>query len=356
MYRLLTIMIFFSFNAIAQTIVPFDSPRWKIKGEEAVRETHLGQPALRLKIGNALLPDADFRNGIIEFDIALSKARYFPGIHFRMQDTANFEEYYVRPHQSGNPDAMQYTPVYNQLSGFQLYYGPGYNNAVQLPFDRWLHIKMVVKEKEAEIYFDNAAAPVLYINPLKRDIISGAIELSNPWPAVAWYSNFVYTSTDAVTIKSKRAAPVLAPGTVTSWEVSNVFREKQIAGRTQLQATDTTSLKWKTLWADHNGITDLAQFSGVTEEVNTVFVRKIIDATAPRIQKMSFGFSDGARVYLNGRLLYEGSDVFNSRDYRFLGTVGYWDAVYLPLQKGRNEVLIAVSELFGGWGIKAKME
>ncbi|PWV55730.1 hypothetical protein [Chitinophaga sp. S165] len=356
MYRLLIIMILFPFTIVAQTTIPFDSPRWQIRGEEAVAETHLGQPALRLKLGNALLPDANFKNGIIEFDIALSKARYFPGIHFRMQDSSNFEEYYLRPHQSGNPDAMQYTPVYNQLGGFQLYYGPGYNNAVELPFGRWLHIKMVVKEKEAEIYFDNGAEPVLYIHPLKRDIISGAIELTNPWSGVAWYSNFAYTSTDDVTIKSKRAAPVLAPGTITSWEVSSVFSEKQIAERTQLQAADTTSLKWKTLWADHNGITDLAQLSGVTQEMNTVFVRKTIDATAPRIRKMSFGFSDGARVYLNGRLLYEGKDIFNSRDYRFLGTVGYWDAVYLPLQKGRNEVLIAVSELFGGWGIKAKLE
>jgi hypothetical protein len=355
MYRLLFIMIAFSIDAVAQT-VPFDSPRWKIKGKEAAQETHLGQPALRLKLASALLPDANFRNGIIEFDIALSKDRYFPGIHFRMQDSANFEEYYLRPHQSGNPDAMQYTPVYNRLSGFQLYYGAGYNNAVTLPFGRWLHIKMVVKEKEAEVYFDNGATPVLYINPLKRDAITGAIELSNPWDAVAWYSNFVYTSTDDIAIKSTRQAPVLPPGTVTSWDVSTVFSEKQIANRPLLQASDTASLKWKTLSADHNGITDLAQLSGVTEEVNTVFVRKIIDATAPRIQKMSFGFSDGARVYLNGRLLYEGNDVFISRDYRFLGTVGYWDAVYLPLQKGRNELLIAVSEMFGGWGIKAKME
>jgi hypothetical protein len=26
------------------------------------------------------------------------------------------------------------------------------------------------------------------------------------------------------------------------------------------------------------------------------------------------------------------------------------DAVYLPLKKGRNELLLAVSELTGGWG------
>ncbi|SHN16344.1 hypothetical protein [Chitinophaga sp. CF418] len=355
MYRLLFIITFFSFNAMAQTTVPFDSPRWKITGQEAVKEAHLGQPSLKLKSGSALLADANFKNGIIEFDIALSKARYFPGIDFRIQDDSNFEEYYLRPHQSGNPDAMQYTPVYNRDGGFQLYYGTGYNNAVVLPFDRWLHIKMVVKEKEAEIYFDNGAEPVLYINPLDRIPTAGMISLANPWDAVAWYSNFVYTSTDAVTIKSSRQFPKLPEGTITSWDVSTVFSEKQVDGRTKLQAADTASLRWKTLWADHNGITNVSVLSAVTEEKNTVFVRKVIDAGSPRIRKLNFGFSDKARVYLNGRLLYEGNDEFLTRDYRFLGTVGYWDALYLPLEKGRNELLIAISEAFGGWGIKAQL-
>ena len=35
----------------------------------------------------------------------------------------------------------------------------------------------------------------------------------------------------------------------------------------------------------------------------------------------------------------------------FLGIVNVEnDAVYLPLKKGRNQLLLAVSELTGGWG------
>lgn len=45
-----------------------------------------------------------------------------------------------------------------------------------------------------------------------------------------------------------------------------------------------------------------------------------------------------------------------SRDYRFLGTVGYFDEVYVDLKKGKNELWIAVSETFGGWGVKAQLE
>lgn len=44
------------------------------------------------------------------------------------------------------------------------------------------------------------------------------------------------------------------------------------------------------------------------------------------------------------------------RDYRFLGTIGLFDEVYLPLKKGENELWLAVTESFGGWGIKALIE
>ena len=71
---------------------------------------------------------------------------------------------------------------------------------------------------------------------------------------------------------------------------------------------------------------------------------------------MAIGFSDRCKVYLNGRLLYAGSNGFMSRDYRFYGTIGFWDELFLDLQKGNNEVTIAVSEDFGGWGVEARFD
>ena len=71
---------------------------------------------------------------------------------------------------------------------------------------------------------------------------------------------------------------------------------------------------------------------------------------------MHLGFSDRAVVYLNGRALYRGDDTYRSRDYRFLGSIGWYDTVYLPLVEGANDLLIAVSESFGGWGIQARFD
>ncbi len=341
----------------AQTNIPFNSPRWKITAKEAVLEEYLGKPCLKITNGSALLSDAAFRNGIIEFDIAIEHARYFPGMGFRVQDSANAEEFYLRPHQSGNPDAMQYYPEFNGSGGWQLYYGRGFGNAHALPFDRWLHIKMLIKNDQGEVYFDDEKEPVLFMEKLKRPIAAGMISLENQWPVAARYANFSYTATDDVTLKSK---PVpfepLPAGVITTWQVSSPFDEKLVNNKPLLSSFDTSSLTWQSLTVEERGVADLSILAGAVPGKNTVFARVVIESEKAETKKLTFGFSDRAKLYFNGRLLYSGEDNFLSRDYRFLGTMGYYDAVYLNLKKGKNEVWIAISEDIGGWGVQAKLE
>ena len=61
-------------------------------------------------------------------------------------------------------------------------------------------------------------------------------------------------------------------------------------------------------------------------------------------------------MFFNDKLFYSGNNTYRTRDYRYLGSIGYFDEVYLPLKAGRNEIIMAVSESFGGWGIMAKLE
>ena len=103
----------------SQTI-PFDSQRWKIEGKEKKIEEHLGRQSLYLQSGAAVIQDSEFTDGVIEFDIAFGPERGFMGAFWRMQDRENYEEFYVRPHQSGNPDANQYQPVFHDVAAWQL--------------------------------------------------------------------------------------------------------------------------------------------------------------------------------------------------------------------------------------------
>ena len=59
---------------------------------------------------------------------------------------------------------------------------------------------------------------------------------------------------------------------------------------------------------------------------------------------MRFGFSDAVRIYVNGVPMYEGADLQFSRDYRFLGHVGFWDLLFLPLKAGLNDVAFVVTD------------
>lgn len=64
-------------------------------------------------------------------------------------------------------------------------------------------------------------------------------------------------------------------------------------------------------------------------------------------------------MYLNGALLFSGSDRYTTRDYRFLGTVGPWYSVTLPLEAGENTLAIAVTEAVTdqtGWAVMGRFD
>jgi hypothetical protein len=73
--------------------------------------------------------------------------------------------------------------------------------------------------------------------------------------------------------------------------------------------------------------------------------------------KLVFAYSDAVHLFVNGRLLFEGDSAFARRDPSSLGIASLGpDAVYVDLHPGANEIVLAVSEKFGGWGFAARLE
>ena len=75
-----------------------------------------------------------------------------------------------------------------------------------------------------------------------------------------------------------------------------------------------------------------------------------IQVDSDELKKLNFGYSDEVSIFLNGSVLFRGNSEFRRRDPLFTGVVGLNDAVFLPLKKGKNELLLMVTETFGGWG------
>lgn len=344
-------------TGIAQTIaVPFDSLRWQLEGQHYELTTYQNQDALLLRDASATLKDVLLQDGILEWDMAFAEQRGFSGINFRIQDDRNAEVFYLRPHQSGKPDANQYTPLDNGLTAWQLYTGEGYAATLPYVFDQWFHIKMVIKGRQATIFLNGATTPSLNIPWLHHAATEGALQLyASRLPA--YFANFSYQvlSPEKTTTASPTNSPPSDPSLIKSWEVSSPFAENDLNSITDLEKFDTQDLQWTTLAADPSGTTNLATISAFQRDsANTVFAKLTINTSQPQIKGFQFGFSDRARIFCNGKLVFAGNDSYRTRDFRYLGTIGFHDTVYFPLKKGHNEIWIAVSESFGGWGVQGR--
>ena len=354
-----------------QNIISFSDKRWKIEAAGQMVEFYKGYECLYLKAGTATLPDVQFLNGIIEFDICLTEQVSFSGFFFRQTSPGNYEWLYFRAQQSGNPDAYQYTPVFNGDPAWQLYHdqfdgvndgfihwkatGPlnGYNCVIDYPFEHWAHVKLLVKNDKAELYFDNKF--IGSIHKLLQEQRAGAIGVSSSIAAMR-FANFSFTSTDNVVLKNNENAITNIPvNSITQWQVSNPFKEDLLKDKNIPDASFVNKLKWTKLSIENGGFANLARLYPVTDS-NTVFAKITVVSDKDQVKKLDIGYSDRVKAFCNGQAIYSGNNSFRTRDYRYLGTIGYFDAIYLPLKKGENTIMLAVSETFGGWGVMAKWE
>lgn len=339
--------------AIAEAQQPFDSSAWNISAAEWRVEPYRGRSALMLRDGTAWLRGSHFQNGTIEFDIAFGEASGFPGVAFRAATHADYELFYLRQNLSGQPHATQYTPVLHGLYAWQIYAGPNWEATARWTYDRWMHVKLVVSGTRAELYVDGDTA-VQVISRLRGP--QGAGEIGVTSGNGARFANLV--------VRPERAPPIAAappavrnstsPTILRTWRVSTPFAESLMTGVADLAALPELTT-WTTLDTEERGIANLARLAGTGSGRNTVVAAVTITSDRARTVPVRFGFSDRVRVYLNRQMLYAGNDGFGTHDPDFLGIVGLFDELALPLKRGPNELWFAVSETFGGWAITADL-
>jgi sugar lactone lactonase YvrE len=336
-------------KAAADT-VDFGSDLWIMKNAE-VRE-YLGRKCL---LGSVTLKDVVFESGVIEVDLAVSGSTSYPGIVFRMQSEQDLERLYVRPHRAGRyPDAVQYTPVFNGIAGWQLYNGNGFTSGVELPTDQWVHLKLEVAGTQARFFVGDMREPVLVITDLKHGVSSGAIGLDGPRDGTSYFSDFSYRLDDD--LEFPPPPPVdTPPGVMAEWMLSETFRLSQIDMERYPGTEWLDSLSWREVKSEPSGLVDVGRYHGRSgREPDVVCARKTIHAEEATVMKFLFGYSDAVSLFCNGRPLFAGSSAYRQRDPSFLGVVGLFDMVYLPLEKGENELLLMVVESFGGWGFMGR--
>jgi len=340
--------------------IPLNSDNFTVEGKKAKFTEYKGETSLLLNDASATITGISFINGIIEYDVAFAEQRNFVGVKFRQQDSKNAEEFYIRPHQSGNPDANQYTPVFNGLAAWQLYH-QGFAGKVNYNFDGWNHVKIIVADKRGEVYINDMQKPAFSIAEFLRPTESGSISFSSA-RADAYIANVSIVKDDkSQTLSKHLQGTKLSDDSkrvnyVSKWHVSDSFSEKQLAKTTELNQQEIAQMNWQPLSVDSYGVLNMARVQGVSQASNTAFAKFSIDSNKTQTKALHFGYSDKVKVFVNNTLVYAGNNSFRSRDYRYLGTIGLFDTIYLPLKVGKNDISFAVSERFGGWGIMAKFD
>lgn len=353
------------------TSADFDTDRWQITDTKARKEDHLGRKSLYLRSGYASLKDVVFEDGVIEVDIAAPNLASFVGIVFRFENAGDHEIVYFRPHKSGLEDAVQYTPSFNGAASWQLYSGPGFTAAVEIPKERWVHARIEISGLGGKVFFNNSDKPVLVIEDLKRGHSRGSVGL---WGGAngGHFSNFTYKAAPLSERVEREKSPV-ASGILGKWELSEAFDSAQKDPEVIPSAAEMKAMKWETVGVEPPGMlvisryrrsaaivpsfSNLSERTGKREGRKVVFARTTIYSDRDQIRKMSLGYSDEVTVFLNSRPVFTGKSAFHFRDPGFLGIMDVEnDALYLDLKKGRNEIVLGLADYFGGWGFICRID
>jgi len=350
--------------------VPPDSPRWDLQGEAKPAE-YQGRKCLLIDGGAAILKDFEMRDGVLDVDVATPAKRGFFGFDFRLdKDGNNYEEVYLRQHKSGLPDAMQYTPVLNTGRNWQIFNGPGFTGAFDIPMNEWFHLRLEVTGAQAKLYVKDMDKPALVMDDLKSGNQSGQVALYT-LTGETYFSNFeVRTTPDA---RWQRHLPPMPSNTLTKWSISPAYDALSRNLERPLTPSESAAIQWENVEAEppgfvvlyryrqapHPMVTFQGDFSKRLEPqpgMKVLYARTTIDSDRDQVKKLEIGYSDDVSVFLNGKILYRGRSAQGFRDPGFLGIINPEnDAVYLPLKKGSNELMLALSELGGGWGFICRL-
>jgi len=337
-------------EASGKDTIAFNAENWQFFGGKVAE--HGGRECLK---GSAMLKGVVFENGTMEFDVWVTGKRSYPGVRFRAVPGGNAENIYIRPHVIGfSPDALQYTPVFNNAACWQLYNGEGFTSGIQMPLNQWVRVKIAVSGSRARVYLGNSGEPVLKIDHLKHNVRKGGIVLTAPPDGSAYFSDFRMDQ-ERTPDFGEPVEEDTHPGIITDWEISQPFKYGKIDVEKTYDRQVLKEIQWKKVKPEKSGLVNVSgHIRRVGTEPDFIFARTFVHAPEPKDLELRFGYSDWVFVFLNGKQLFAGSSPYKGRGGIFQGIIGYYDTLVLPLEKGKNELLFIVGETFGGWGFMAK--
>ncbi len=321
--------------------------------KDAIFENFDNRQTLLLRGNRATVKDLQFTNGTIEVDVYANSARSFAGITFRKQSN-NMEEVYMRMHKSSQVDAVQYTPIFNNESNWQLF--REYQAKVTFKTQGWNSLRIEVFNQSAEVFVNNQQ--VMTIDNLRMEHNTGEIGLfalfSNR------FSNFRVTPKDVVGTTDNDNNTKVDSSIISKWKITegNPYKDNG------LDFKKFSNEQYMTVETEVSGLLPISKYvkksSSGNFEQNTedyIVAATTIYADNEETKLFSFDYSDKIIVYLNGKIYFEGNNAFRAKGVQYMGHLDIeTNKLYLPLKKGNNIIHCVVIDKANGWGLMAKLE
>lgn len=345
----------------SQTVVPFDAG-WQLRGDSVRIEQFDGRATLAIKNGFAYRRDVRLENGTIDVDVMSTEMRSFVYVMLRMQTDSTFEDFYMRPHKSNAPDALQYAPVYQQQSQWQLYHAGlnGGTASVAIPDGVWNRLRIVLSGRQMAVFLNDTVKPAMVVPRMGHEPRAGYMALRAFLPAgvtgtgpTVRFAN-LRVRPDYVPFAFAESVEQPADGVVRSWLVGEPFASSDSAF---ILTPAFATAKWKRVEALPNGLVELHRLVPVPPGLRNIGVAARLNISADRVglYRMQLGFSDRLTVFVNGTPLFHGDDSYDYANRRD-GLIAYSQAtLMLPLKAGANTVDFIVTDVFGGWGLMGRL-
>ena len=332
---------------------------WFVDSENRINHAKmgefLGRKSLMIKKGSHILKsNVEFTNGTIEFDVAPLSGAQFIVVMLRRGNSRNYENIYLRPSQSGRFQALQYAPVINGSSTWQIY--PEFMRTINLPKNKWTNVKIDVNGSNLKIFINKSTKPNLEVTRLRGIPKKGAVGFwgvvsdrkSDAWSAA--FSNF--SITPRTSSKTTANRPKLPIGILDSWQVAKPLENKK-GGVMTIPNLD----EWKNVEAEESGLINLNRAVGSPRGRWTAYAKTNIKSNKAKRTLLKFGYSDDVTIFLNGKPIFSGVNGWESRYPQYMGLMKLGnDSVFLDLKKGNNELIFAVTNRRFGWGFVAQMK
>lgn len=337
--------------------------KWEFKEGKVTFVEKNGAKAMKIVAGNqgaVLLKDVVFTDGTIEFDFeptAPMTLMSSPSVYFH-GDMLNgdVEILYIRgrPNLPTYNDGVQYCPILKGVNMWDMY--PDYQGPALFEADKTNHLKMVISGKQMKVYVNDMRRPTLFIPKLEGNTTTGILAIDGGM--TVWNMQVKPNVTENLPAEEGHDLTDHDAQYIRNWALTTPAnlpdgQEVTITNIPKAEAfTGSVS-------AERQGVINLTRKLGGNTPRRLVWLKAKIKTAEAQKNVLQLGFSDEVWVFLNGSLAYVDKNLYLQPSMRKYpaGRISVQNSkVNLNLKAGENELTIAVSNDFYGWGIIARLE